>query len=229
MESKICLALDGFGGQAAVALVNTPGQRCYAVKIHDLYDEYGPVILMDLRAAGARRIWVDAKLHDTPDTVARRMQALVGNGADIVTVHASGGVPMMRKAVQSARDENPDAEVWAISVLTSLDREEVQRIYHEAPDLQVFELASMAREAGVQGIVCSALEVATLSRSPALAGMQFVVPGTRSAGVALGQQKRSGTPRQAVDDGATLLVAGSQVTKAEDPVAAFDAMEAEIR
>jgi orotidine-5'-phosphate decarboxylase len=75
----------------------------------------------------------------------------------------------------------------------------------------------MAKEAGVQTVVCSALEVAMLSRSPDLKGMKFTVPGTRSVGVALGQQKRSGTPGQAVADGATYLVAGSQVTKAENP------------
>lgn len=139
---------------------------------------------------------------------------------------------MMRAAVAAAEDdlEQTLAEIWAITVLTSLDDAEIARIYGKDRtrfDI-VHEFALMAKEAGVWTVVCSAQEVGMLRQSPDLVGMKFVVPGTRSAGVALGQQKRSGTPAQAIADGATYLVAGSQVTKADDPVAAFNTMAAEI-
>lgn len=122
------------------------------------------------------------------------------------------------------------AAIYAITVLTSLDDAEIARIYGKDRTREeiVHELALMAKEAGVRTVVCSAQEVKMLKESVDLGGMRFTVPGTRSAGVALGQQKRSGTPAQAVADGADELVAGSQVTKAEDPVKAFEAMTAEI-
>jgi orotidine-5'-phosphate decarboxylase len=224
--SKICLALDGLSRDNAVALVASLGAMCHAVKIHDLYDTYGPPLIGDLRAAGAKRVWIDYKLHDTKDTVANRVTALVENGADIITVHASGGVEMMQKAVGAAL-AGP-AEIYAISVLTSLSSEEAKRIYRRAPLEAALDLALMANEAGVGGLVCSALEVGFLSSHPDLMDMAFIVPGTRSAGVGLGQQKRSATPAEAIADGATFLVAGTQVTKADDPVAAFRSMAEEI-
>lgn len=230
-KSKICLALDGIPIGAALHLTEQVGHLCHAVKIHDAYDDRGARIIRDLKEAGAKRVWVDSKIHDTKDTVGLRVKALVRNGANIITVHASGGVPMMTSAVSAAVNESDaSAEIWAITVLTSLDDDEIKRIYGNGRTRKqiVHEFALMAKEAGVRTVVCSAQEVGMLSQSEDLAGMKFVVPGTRSAGVELGQQKRSGTPAQAIADGATFLVAGSQVTKAEDPVAAFAAMAAEI-
>jgi orotidine-5'-phosphate decarboxylase len=228
MSSKICLALDGLSRPAALGLVTSLGAMCHAVKIHDLCDTYGPGVIGELRAAGAKQVWVDYKVHDTKDTVANRVTALVENGADIITVHASGGIEMMQKAMGAAL-AGP-AAIWAITVLTSLSPEEVKRIYGRERETKevVLDFARMAKEAGVDGIVCSALEVGYLSAHPELASMTFTVPGTRSAGAELGQQKRSATPAQAMADGATYLVAGTQVTKAADPVAAFKAMAEEI-
>ena len=233
-ESKICLALDDLSAERAIELTSKLWPWIYAAKIHDLYDAEGPNIIKELKKAGAKRVWVDAKLHDTKDTVALRTRALVRNGARIITVHASGGIPMMKAAVEAANSECGDvlAVIWAITVLTSLDPGEIEDIYGwgfgREPKQIVFEFAHMAKEAGARGLVCSAQEVGFLSAHPDLAGMKFTVPGTRSAGVALGQQKRSGTLAKAIADGATYLVAGSQVTKASDPVAAFTTFEAEI-
>ena len=225
-EPKIALALDGQSANSARRLTNTVGRLCHAVKIHDLLDSEGPYIHQRLKDVGARLIWVDYKLHDTKDTVALRVKALVKNGARIITVHASGGVPMMEEAVEAAAGR---CEIWAITLLTSLDDTEIGRIYgtERTRSEIVHELVLMGKEAGVNGIVCSALEVGLLANSPQLDGLELAVPGTRSAGVALGQQKRSGTPQQAIADGATLLVAGSQVTKATDPLEALTAMATE--
>lgn len=229
---RMCLALDGVTLERALYLTETLGRQLHALKLHDLLDEQGPDILGKLERIGARRLWVDYKLHDTKDTVALRVRALIGNGADIITVHASGGVPMMKAAVEATVDDcgEPLAEIYAITVLTSLDDVEIARIYGKDRTREqiVHEFALMAKEAGVGTVVCSAQEVGMLKRSPDLVGMRFVVPGTRSAGVALGQQKRSGTPTQAIADGADKLVAGSQVTKADNPEAALRAMAKEI-
>jgi orotidine-5'-phosphate decarboxylase len=230
-KKLICLALDGLSRNASAGLAEKLGSQCYALKIHDLYDAMGATAVAAISQYGALP-WIDYKLHDTKDTVALRVRALVRNGAKVITVHASGGVPMMKAAVNAAMSECDDelAEIWAITVLTSLDDDEIARIYGKDRTREqiVHEFAIMAKEAGVRTVVCSAQEVGMLSQSADLAGMQFVIPGTRSMGVALGQQKRSGTPAQAIAAGATFLVAGSQVTKAEDPVAAFAAMVAEI-
>jgi len=229
---RICLALDGLSWGRAIELTKKLGQRLRAVKLHDLLDTYGPSIIRDLKEAGTEVPWVDYKLHDTKDTVALRARALIKNGAKIITVHASGGIPMMKAAVGATFSESGEqsAEIYAITVLTSLDDEEIGRIYGKDRTREqiVHELALMAYQAGVRTVVCSAQEVKMLKESADLPGMRFTVPGTRSAGVALGQQKRSGTPKQAIDDGADELVAGSQVTKAEDPVAAFESIASEI-
>lgn len=203
-SSRICLALDGLQLDTALRLTNQVGYLCYAVKIHDAYDDRGARMIRDLKEADAKRVWVDSKIHDTKDTVGLRVKALVRNGADIVTVHASGGVPMMTSAVSAAVNESRDssAEIWAITVLTSLDDAEIERIYGKGRTREqiVHELALMAKESSAKTVVCSAMEVGMLAQSPILAGMGFTVPGTRSAGVVLGQQKRSGAhpPKQSL-------------------------------
>ena len=230
-EKKLCLALDGLSLADSIKILQQLKGRCHAVKIHALLDQEGPSVIELLRKYGAAKIWVDYKLHDTPDTVGYRVAALRSYGVDIITVHASGGVNMMREAVKAAGTQT---EIWAITALTSLDDGDIRLIYGEDRTRQqvVTDLAYMASVSKASGLVCSAQEVGMLRQEAYLQSnspnLKLVVPGTRSAGVALGQQKRSGTPRQAILDGATFLVAGSQVTKADDPRSAFDAMEAEI-
>lgn len=231
-DPKIFLALDGMRVESALALTGALAPWVYAPKIHDLLDAEGPPIIKDLKETGIDKVWVDYKLHDAKDAVAGRVKALAKNGASVITVHASGGVPMMRAAVEAAQGKDGQVlvEIWAITVLTSLDESEIARIYgkERTPAQITLEFALMAKEAGVKTVVCSVQEVEMLSTHPDLAGMEFTVPGTRSAGVAAGQQKRLGTPAEAMVKGATGLVAGSQVTKAADPVAALKAFAAEI-
>ncbi len=225
-EKKLCLALDGLSLDQSLNVLQQLGGRSYAVKIHALLDQEGPSVINHLREYDAGRIWVDYKVHDTKDTVGYRVAALCSHRVDIITVHASGGISMMREAVKAAGSQ---AEIWAITALTSLDDEEIGVVYGRDRTRQqiVADLARTAHTAGVRGLVCSAQEVSALRQAFYLTETKLVVPGTRSAGVALGQQKRSGTPRQAIMDGATYLVAGSQVTKATNPRKAFDEMEKE--
>lgn len=229
--SKICLALDGLSVKKALHLTRKLGNRCHAIKIHDLYDTAGGHIVRRLLNAGAKRVWVDVKLKDTPETAALRASAIMRHGATIITVHASGGVPMMKAVVDAVfTDCGSAASIWAITVLTSLDAEEIAHIHgaDRIPKQIVLDFALDAKKAGLNGVVCSAEEVETLAEHPSLQGMALSVPGTRSIGVSTGGQKRTGTPKRALEDGATYIVVGSQVTKADDPVAAFEALEAEI-
>ena len=178
------------------------------------------------------KVWVDAKLHDIPKTAAKRAAVItLLHDARIVTVHASGGVPMMRAVVDCLNTScGPVPSVWAVTVLTSLDPREIARIYgaDRTPKQIVLDFAFMAKEAGVQGIICSPQEVGMLSKHPDLQGLKLVTPGVRSTGANIGDQKRIGTPKQAIDDGASFIVVGSQVTEAKDPVAAFNAIATEI-
>ncbi len=221
MDRKIIIALDEIQNiEDVLALVRKIGNKVYAVKVHNLYDRIGPKLIGILKEAGAERVWVDAKLYDIPNTAELRAKDITG---DIVTVHATGGIKMMQDALKSEK------EIFAVTVLTSFKPEEVKRIYNRDVLEQVLILAMMAKEAGVKNLVCSAHEVKMLSTHPDLADMRFIVPGIRSVGVDVNDQNRVSTPAEAIKNGATKLVIGRQITQVPDPVAALDAIEAEIK
>lgn len=224
MTDRIVISADELGEQELLALTSAVGSEVYAIKIHDRYDALGPSIVGALKDAGAQRVWMDAKLHDIPNTARARAKAFAENGVDILTVHASGGVDMMRAAKEGA----PNAEIYAVTVLTSLSEETTGLVYGRSSMETVRTLAHLAQEAGIDGVVCSAKEVGVLSKEPALDGLKFVVPGVRSPGADAHDQKRVATPAEAIKDGASLLVIGRQVTTAQDPVEALAAIRAEL-
>ncbi len=233
MPSRICLALDCPTTAQAYRLTRALGKRCYAVKIHSLFDaEGGRRIVGTLLNAGAKRVWVDAKLHDTPKAAAKRAAAIACYGAHIISVHASGDVPMMKAVVDRLNTTfgSGAVSVWAITLLTSLESRGIARIYGRGrtPQEIVTELALMAKEAGLKCVVCSPWEVKLLSKHPNLQGLELVTPAVRSEKVNAGDHKRFSTPKKAIDSGANLIVVGEEVTEAEDPVAAFNAIEKEI-
>lgn len=158
-------------------------------------------------------IFLDLKLHDIPNTVAKAMQAINMLEPAIVTVHAAGGRAMMEDAKAAAA---PNTKVVAVTVLTSLDDHDLSRVgVPDAPDAQVARLAALAQDAGLDGIVCSGHEVKAVKES--WKDGYFVIPGLRPQGGNGGDQKRMVTPRQARDDGASVLVIGRPITKAVDP------------
>lgn len=224
MNDRIIVAADELTEQQTLALTSSVGSSCYAIKIHELYDCIGPSIIKELKDAGARRVWVDAKLHDIPNTVRARTRAYVAAGADIVSAHASGGVEMLKAAKEGAGK----AEVYAITVLTSLSEEEAGSVFGRPLKEQVLALAKTAKAAGVDGIVCSPKEVGMLSNDPELRGIALIVPGVRSPGADTHDQKRVATPHDAIAAGAARIVVGRQITTAPDPVAALSAIEAEL-
>lgn len=218
---KIILALDEIQNiPDIVKLVEKVGHLVYAVKIHNLYDKFGPEIVGILKKAGAEKVWADFKLYDIPNTGKLRTENIK---ADIVSVHASGGVHMMREAVQSGK------EIFAVTMLTSFSPLEVKQIYNREVDEAVLALAKLAHEAEVSGIVCSPKEIKMLKGNPELKDLKLVVPGIRSLGIDLNDQNRTGTPDQAILDGADYLVIGRQITQASDPEAEIKKIYEEIR
>jgi orotidine-5'-phosphate decarboxylase len=158
-------------------------------------------------------IFLDLKLHDIPNTVAKAVQALNGLEPAILTVHAAGGRAMMEDAKAAAGHHT---KVVAVTVLTSLDDHDLTRIgVADDPHSQVERLAALAQEAGLDGIVCSGQEIKAAHK--AWKNGFFIVPGLRPAGGNIGDQKRIVTPRQARDDGASVLVIGRPITGAENP------------
>ncbi|HMC91928.1 MAG TPA: orotidine-5'-phosphate decarboxylase [Allosphingosinicella sp.] len=169
-------------------------------------------------------LFLDLKLHDIPNTVGKAVQALRPLDPAILTVHAAGGRAMMEDAKAAAP---AGTKVVAVTVLTSLDGDDLRAIGVDAdPHAQVERLAALARDAGLDGLVCSGNEVAA-ARKLWHDGF-FVVPGVRPAGGASADQKRVMTPRAALDAGASILVVGRPITQAPDPDEAARAIEATL-
>jgi len=169
-------------------------------------------------------IFLDLKLHDIPNTVAAAMQAIHVLEPSIVTVHASGGRAMMEDAKAAA---GAHTRVVGVTVLTSLDDEDLKQVGVEAESSdQALRLADLAQEAGLDGVVCSGHEVRDV-RKRWKDGL-LVVPGVRPADGVSSDQKRIVTPREARDLGASILVIGRPITRADDPLAAVKGIEATL-
>jgi len=158
-------------------------------------------------------VFLDLKFHDIPNTVGKAIQALRALEPAILTVHASGGRAMMEDAKAAAPT---GTKVVGVTVLTSLDGSDLAAVgLAEDPHEQVMRLTALARDAGLDGVVCSGNEVAAARKI--WPGGFFVVPGVRPAGGTIGDQKRVMTPRKALDAGASILVIGRPITQAADP------------
>jgi orotidine-5'-phosphate decarboxylase len=219
------VALDFWMADAALQMVDLLGDRCDFYKVGgELFTVGGPTIVRQLVARG-KRVFLDLKFHDIPNTVEKAVAAAAELGASIVTVHASGGVRMIRAAVDIA---GPGCEVFAVTVLTSLTGADLDEAWGGArgpgiADLtsDVLRLATLARGAGVAGVVCSGLEAPVL-RDRFGAGLKLLVPGVRLPGSDRGDQSRVVTPAEAAKAGASYVVLGRTVTSANDPAAAMD-------
>lgn len=169
-------------------------------------------------------VFLDLKLYDIPNTVARAMQAIHVLEPAIVTVHASGGRAMMEDAKAAAGEHT---KVVGVTTLTSMDDRDLARTGIEgSAHEQVLRLTDLAREAGLDGVVCSGKEVKAVHER--WKDGFHVVPGLRPSGSDAGDQKRIVTPRKARDDGASVLVIGRPISRADDPVAAARAIEATL-
>jgi orotidine-5'-phosphate decarboxylase len=184
-----------------------------------------------VRATGVG-FFLDLKLHDIPNTVAGGIRAVVDLAPTFITLHASGGREMLKAAVHEAGAQAeklgvPRAKLLGVTVLTSLDKSDLEATGVDAePSDQAVRLGALARESGLDGVICSPHEIAALRRA---CGKDFVlmVPGIRPVGSAANDQKRAMTPRQAVELGASNLVVGRPIYMAADPRAAAEAIARE--
>ncbi|TCD05399.1 orotidine-5'-phosphate decarboxylase [Erythrobacteraceae bacterium CFH 75059] len=224
MTNPICLAVDLPRLDAAKALVTQVATHIGMVKLGlEFFCAHGRAGVLDMGHLGLP-VFLDLKLHDIPNTVARAMQALSMLEPAVVTVHAAGGRAMMEDAKAAAP---PHTKVVAVTALTSLDQRDLERsgVTGTIAD-QVRRLADLAQLAGLDGIVCSGHEVEAVRSS--WPGGYFVVPGLRLDDAGTGDQKRVVTPRQARDRGGSLLVVGRPISRAADPLAAARAIEATL-
>ena len=183
----------------------------------------GPAGVAELGEFGLP-IFLDLKLHDIPNTVAKAIRALAPLEPAILTVHAAGGLAMLENAKAAA---SPKTRVVAVTVLTSLDDKDLAAAgVKGGPAEQVARLAALAQAAGLDGIVCSGDEVGAARK--AWPDGFFVVPGVRPQGGGAADQKRIVTPRSAIDSGASILVIGRPITEADDPSAAVRAIAATL-
>jgi orotidine-5'-phosphate decarboxylase len=224
MTSPVYVALDTTDPDRAKAIAARVRNHVGGIKLGlEYFSANGPDGVREMATFGLP-IFLDLKLHDIPNTVAKAVQALRPLQPAILTVHATGGRAMMEDAKAAAPS---GTRVVGVSVLTSLDEDDLASIGVAAdPHAQVARLTALAREAGLDGIVCSGAEVAA-ARKLWPDGF-FVVPGVRPADGAAGDQKRVTTPRQALDAGASILVVGRPITQAPDPDQAARAIAATL-
>ena len=226
-KDRLAVALDVPDAQAALDLVDRLGDSCRVLKVGmELYYAGGNALLEELRSRGYR-IFLDLKLHDIPNTVAGGIRSVARSGAELLTVHAGGGGAMLTAAAEAARAPGAP-RLLAVTVLTSMDAAELKAAgVCSAPADQVLRLARLAKSSGINGMVCSAEEVAAL-RSELGPEALLVVPGIRPAGSALNDQRRIATPAEAISSGASMLVVGRPITRAANPDEAARAVVKEI-
>ena len=224
MKGPVFVALDTTDLDRAKALATKVRHHIGGLKLGlEFFCANGPDGVRAMAVLGLP-LFLDLKLHDIPNTVAKAVQALHPLQPAILTVHAAGGRAMMEDAKAAAPS---GTKVVAVTVLTSLDDEDLGAI-GVGDDLhaQVARLTALARAAGLDGVVCAGAEVAAAKKS--WPDGFFVVPGLRPAGASAGDQKRIVTPRKALDAGASVLVIGRPITAADDPDQAARAIAATL-
>ena len=217
--SNLIVALDFDSPEAAVDLAAQLDPSTVRLKVgKQLFTLAGPDVVRELQDKGFD-IFLDLKFHDIPNTVAKAVRAAADLGVWMVNVHASGGTRMMRAAKEALNDAPHQPLIVAVTVLTSMGQEDLVELgCHDEPIDRVCQLATLAQDAGLDGVVCSAAEAAVLSARQR-AGFLLVTPGIRQAGDQAGDQRRIVTPEKAVSAGATHLVVGRSITASRDPAA----------
>jgi orotidine-5'-phosphate decarboxylase len=219
-REKLIVALDVPDAAAATNLVAKLDGICLWLKVGlELFTAAGPAVLEPLLKRG-HSVFLDLKFHDIPSTVAGAVRSAASLGAQMLTIHASGGPAMLIAARDALAGRPTPPQLLAVTMLTSIDQAQAQAIgFHQSPSEQALSLARMGLDSGINGFVCSPQEVAAIR---ALGGPDavLVVPGIRPAGADLGDQKRVSTPAETLRLGASYLVVGRPITQAADPARA---------
>ena len=228
---KIIVALDVETKEEAISIVKKLGDRISYYKIGSvLFTSYGPSLIHELKSLN-KKVFLDLKYHDIPNTVANAIKHAVKNKVDMITLHTCGGFNMLKEAVNVV--ENLDKSehkpiLLGVTVLTSMKTSDLKEVgVNRKVESQVKKLAIMSKAAGMNGFVCSAKEIKLIRR---IAGPKavIVVPGIRFADDDKGDQKRVATPSEAIKAGASYLVIGRSIIKAENVGKVLDRIEKEL-
>ena len=221
-RDRLIVALDVPSATQARQIVQTIGEAAVTYKVgKQLFTAEGPQVVRDLVSSG-RKVFLDLKFHDIPNTVAAAVKSATGLGVSMTTVHASGGRKMLKAAVEAAGQSPARPMVLGVTVLTSLSDSDLPELGIGGNVLnQVLRLGALAINAGCGGLVASAQEARELRRE---LGEDFAIitPGIRPAGSASGDQARAATPGDAVAAGATYLVVGRPILDAPNPARAAE-------
>jgi orotidine-5'-phosphate decarboxylase len=225
--AEVIVPLDFASGDEALAMVDVLGEAGTFYKVGlELYTRAGPAVVTELTERG-KRVFLDLKLHDIPNTVAGGVRAASELGVDLLTVHVSGGTAMLDAAREAAAGR---IKILGVTVLTSLSGAEIESVWgREIRSIreEVGRLAELATESRLDGVVASALEASWLRRQVP-EDLLIVTPGIRPSGSDRGDQSRVATPAAAVLAGSDYLVIGRPITQADDPAASLAAILSEI-
>ena len=229
IDAKVVVALDFDNKDEALSFVDKIQPSDCRLKVgKEMFTHFGPEFVRELVNRGFD-VFLDLKFHDIPNTVAKAVAAAADLGVWMVNVHASGGLKMMEKAKEALLPYGDKAPLLiAVTVLTSMSEEDLAGIgITRSPAEQVQHLAILTKKAGLDGVVCSAMEAESLQQ---LLGQEFklVTPGIRPAGANADDQKRIMTPEQALAVGVDYLVIGRPITKTENPHTVLQAINLSI-
>ncbi len=227
VADRLIVALDVERSRLRPLVDRLSSVRTFKVGMEAFYRE-GAALVEWLGERG-HPVFLDLKLHDIPNQVERAARVVAELGVRFLTVHASGGPAMLAAAVRGAAAVSPDLKILGVTVLTSLQGDELPSVWDPATSVEakVLALAGMARDAGCHGVIASPRETAALRRRLG-SEMLIVTPGVRPAAAETGDQRRTAAPRDAIAAGADHLVVGRPITAAPDPAAAAAAVMSEI-
>lgn len=228
-DSRIIVALDYAKAQDAIQLAEQLDPTVCKLKVgKELFTAAGPQLVAQLVDKGFK-VFLDLKFHDIPNTVAKACEAASNLGVWMLNVHASGGSAMMEAALEGIDKTHNKPYLIAVTVLTSMSQANLTELgIQNSVEEQVLKLAALTKQAGLHGVVCSAME-AQLLRKEMPHDFLLVTPGIRPANASLDDQTRVMTPRKALNMGASYLVIGRPITQAQDPLAALNAINKEIQ
>lgn len=223
--NKPIIALDFSTAEQVETFLSQFSEPLFVKVGMELFYQEGPDLVRAIKAMG-HEIFLDLKLHDIPNTVESAMRGLAKLGIDMTNVHAAGGVDMMMAAKRGLAGSS--TKLIAVTQLTSTSEEQMRsdQLIHASLHESVLHYAKKAKQAGLDGVVCSVLEAEAIQDT---CGDEFmrVTPGIRPAGAAADDQKRIATPLQARKQGATHIVVGRAITKAENPIDSYSEIEKE--
>ncbi len=224
-DEFVIFAPDSMSMDGAMSMVAQLRPRILGVKFHGLYDRHGPDVVRRFKSAYDQIfVCADLKIHDKPGAAAQRVDAIAASGANMITVHAAGGLGMIAAAIEAA----DKATICVVTVPSWLSEENIHLTYGHPARAVALNFARLAERAGARWLVCSSQEIEFLKAQPELAEMHYMVPGTRFAGSPPRGQKRFKTPLEALKAGSDLIVMSSEPTQSADPVRILDDFQKEI-